>query len=324
MNVNNIAKDVIETERKGLEALLNALDDDNDGLGISFSKAIDLLRSLEGRLIITGIGKSGHIARKISATLASTGTLSSFVHPAEANHGDLGMISEKDVVIAISNSGGTAELSGIIAYVNRYDIPLIAITAGKNSVLDRASTLTLLLPDAQEACHITNAPTTSTLMTLALGDAIAVTLMKSRGFTSDDFHKFHPGGRLGAALKKISAIMRPLESSYTCLMGSKLERAITQINRSGLGFVGIVSNDGKLAGIITDGDLRRYFGSPAENTHVEDIMTKNPICVFPNEIAAKGLHILSDKKVTSLFVINESQEPIGIINIHDFLDKGVI
>lgn len=322
--MNSIAKNVIETELEGLKALLNALEDDTDGLGSSFTEAINMMRALQGRVIITGMGKSGHIARKISATLASTGTLSVYVHPAEANHGDLGMISENDLVIAISNSGGTTELSGIMGYVKRFNIPIIAITSGKNSVLDKASTLTLLLPDTQEACHVTNAPTTSTLMTLALGDALAVTLMKSRGFTSDDFHKFHPGGKLGAALKKISSIMRPLDDTYTCPEESMLEVAIEKINTSQLGFIGVVSSDGKLAGIITDGDIRRQFGACSASTRVEHVMTNKPICVHPNEIAAKGLHILSDKKITSLFVINKAEEPVGIIHIHDFLEQGVI
>lgn len=322
--MNNIARDVIKTELEGLKSLLGALSDDDVNLGSHFTEVVNMMRRIQGRVIITGMGKSGHIARKISATLASTGTLSSFVHPAEANHGDLGMISTKDLIIAISNSGGTVELSGIIGYAKRHNIPLIAITTGKNSILDHASTLTLLLPDVEEACHVTKAPTTSTLMTLALGDAIAVTLMKSRGFTSDDFHKFHPGGKLGAGFKKISDIMRSIDRASICLVGTKLETAIKQINASHLGFVGITSKDGKLTGIITDGDLRRHFGTSIANTRVEDVMTENPICIQPNEIAAKGLHILSDKKITSLFVINQVQEPIGIIHIHDFLEQGVI
>jgi len=227
--VNTVGIDVLQKEKKGLEALILAMQDKSDGgFGSCFDGALDLIQNISGRVIVTGMGKSGHIGRKIAATFASTGTLSSYVHPGEASHGDLGMIASDDLIIALSNSGGTAELSSIIGYAKRHDIPLIAITSGLGSVLDIGATITLLLPQSEEACHITQAPTTSTLMALAIGDALAVSLMKRRGFTSDDFHRFHPGGKLGAALKKVSDVMRAIEPLHLCGESTKMSEAIKQ------------------------------------------------------------------------------------------------
>lgn len=317
--------DVLEKEQAGLTALIEAMSDTNpDGFGSAFTAALAMIENIKGRVIVTGMGKSGHIARKIAATFASTGTLASYVHPGEASHGDLGMISADDLVIALSNSGGTEELSGIIGYTNRYNIPLIAITSGEGSPLDSGANVTLMLPKAAEACHVTQAPTTSTLMALAVGDALAVTLMKIRGFTSDDFHRFHPGGKLGAALKKISDVMRPLEPSYLCSEETALSRAIDQINATGVGCVGIINKKGALSGIITDGDLRRNYGDVKGDTPVTLIMTNKPISLRADDLAAKGLSLLSQKKITSLFVLNDTLEPIGLIHIHDFLEEGVI
>lgn len=323
--VNNIGIDVLKTEQAGLEALIKAMGDETPGgFGERFKSALTLIQDIKGRVIVTGMGKSGHIGRKIAATFASTGTLSSYVHPAEANHGDLGMIAADDLIIALSNSGGTAELSGIIGYANRYNVPLIAITSGEGSALDKGANVTLLLPKAKEACHVTQAPTTSTTMALAIGDALAVTLMKLRGFTSDDFHRFHPGGKLGAALKKISDVMRPIESAHLCSEAAKVTEAIEQINTAGVGCVGIVANDGALSGIITDGDLRRNYAEVGAESLVTSVMTKSPISLRPDDLAAKGLNILSQKKITSLFVLDEASKPIGLIHIHDFLEEGVI
>ena len=216
--MNKVGIEVLIKERAGLEALITAMQDESEGgFGVCFKAALELIQKSSGRVIVTGMGKSGHIGRKIAATFASTGTLSSYVHPAEAGHGDLGMIASDDLIIALSNSGGTVELSSIIGYANRHDIPLIAITSGEGSALDKGATVTLILPQSEEACHVTQAPTTSTLMALAVGDALAVSLMKMRGFTSDDFHRFHPGGKLGAALKKVSDIMRPIEPLHLCV-----------------------------------------------------------------------------------------------------------
>ncbi|WP_034387020.1 KpsF/GutQ family sugar-phosphate isomerase [Hellea balneolensis] len=323
--VNEVAIDVFQKELAGLQSLISAMKDDAArGFGASFNDALELVGNTAGRVIVTGMGKSGHIARKIAATFASTGTLASFVHPAEAIHGDLGMIAADDLIIALSNSGSTAELAGIIGYANRYDIPLIAITSGQGSTLDKGANVTLLLPKAEEACHVTQAPTTSTLMALAVGDALAVTLMKQRGFTSDDFHRFHPGGKLGAGLKKVAQVMRPIAPSYLCKDDTPISKAIEIINMSGVGCVGITSSKGRLIGIITDGDLRRHYAKLAKDGDVKGIMTQNPISLKPDDLAAKGLNILSSKKITSLFVLDENSKPLGLIHIHDFLEEGVI
>lgn len=323
--MNTIGIDVLKTEQAGLDALIEAMGDERAaGFGGRFNAALTLIQNIKGRVIVTGMGKSGHIGRKIAATFASTGTLSSYVHPAEANHGDLGMIAADDLIIALSNSGGTAELSGIIGYANRYSIPLIAITSGEGSALDKGANVTLLLPKAEEACHVTQAPTTSTVMALAVGDALAVTLMKLRGFTSDDFHRFHPGGKLGAALKKISDVMRPIDPIYLCSETTKVSDAIAQINAAGVGCVGIVAASGALSGIITDGDLRRNYTEVGSESLVTSVMTRSPISLQPDDLAAKGLNILSQKKITSLFVLDKDLKPIGLIHIHDFLEEGVI
>ena len=323
--MNKVGIDVLNKELAGLEALVRAMqNDEEDGFGARFKAALNLIQNINGRVIVTGMGKSGHIGRKIAATFASTGTLSSYVHPGEASHGDLGMIASDDLIIALSNSGGTTELSGIIGYAKRYDIPLIAITSGLGSVLDKGATVTLLLPEAEEACHVTQAPTTSTLMALAIGDALAVSLMKMRGFTSDDFHKFHPGGKLGAALKKVSDVMRPIDMLHLCSETTTMSEAIKQINGAGIGCIGITALNGALCGIITDGDLRRSYSEIKTDDPVTSVMTQNPISLRPDDLAAKGLNLLSQKKITSLFVLDEASKPIGVIHIHDFLEQGVI
>ncbi|MDA8707878.1 KpsF/GutQ family sugar-phosphate isomerase [Hellea sp.] len=323
--MNQTAIDVLKKEQAGLTALIAAMGDHSEhGFGAAFDLALQAIQAIQGRVIVSGMGKSGHIARKIAATFASTGTLSSFVHPGEALHGDLGMISTDDIIIALSNSGGTAELAGIISYANRYNIPLIGITSGKGSALDQGANITLLLPKADEACHVTQAPTTSTLMALAVGDALAVTLMKRRGFTSDDFHRFHPGGKLGAALKKVSDVMRPIKDVYLCNETLHIAKAVDQINQGGVGCVGITAKDGSLTGIITDGDLRRHYSELDKDSLAADVMTTNPISLQADDLAAKGLNILSQKKITSLFVLDGSAKPIGLIHIHDFLEEGVI
>lgn len=323
--MNKVGIDVFKKEQAGLEALIVAMQDKREnGFGACFEAALELIQKINGRVIVTGMGKSGHIARKIAATFASTGTLSSYVHPGEASHGDLGMIASNDLIIALSNSGGTAELSSIIGYAKRHDIPLIAITSGQGSVLDKVATVTLLLPLAEEACHVTQAPTTSTLMALAVGDALAVSLMKLRGFTSDDFHRFHPGGKLGAALKTVSDVMRSIETLHLCAETVTMSEAIKQINRGGVGCVGIVTLQGALSGIITDGDLRRHYAKIKADSLVTSVMTTNPISLNPTDLAAKGLNLLSQKKITSLFVLDEASKPIGLIHIHDFLEEGVI
>lgn len=323
--MNKIGIEALQKEQAGLAALILAMSNGKaDEFGGCFNIAIELMQEISGRVIVTGMGKSGHIARKIAATFASTGTLASYVHPGEAIHGDLGMISKDDLVIALSNSGNTAELSGVIGYVKRHSIPLIGITSRKNSALDKAANVTLLLPKAEEACHVIQAPTTSTLMSLALGDALAVTLMKLRGFTSDDFHRFHPGGKLGAALKKISEIMLPIEPLFTCSETTPLSDAIHQMNVTAIGCVGVINSNGNLVGIITDGDLRRHYADMSLIDHVSSIMTQNPISIRKDELAAKGLNILSQKKITSLFVLDKNSKPVGLMHVHNLLEEGVI
>lgn len=324
--MSSVANNVISTEIEGLKSLLRALDDFSDvGLGCNFNKAVELILNMQGRLIVTGMGKSGHIGRKISSTLASTGTLSTFVHAAEANHGDLGMISDNDAILMISNSGQTSDLGGIINYATRHNIPLVSLTAGRGSLLEKSSYIPLIMPEFVEACTITNAPTTSCVIMLALGDALAVALLKKRGFTPSDFFNFHPGGKLGAGLKKIKSIMQPLRDDILCYRGTSVKEAVKLINQNKLGFLG-VTHDGKnkLQGVITDGDLRRNYLNISSASTVEEIMSTNPLTVFEDDIASKGLKLLNENKITSLFVLNNQGFITGIIHIHDFLDVGIL
>ena len=324
--MSSVANNVISTEIEGLKSLLRALDDYSDvGLGYNFNKAVELILNMQGRLIVTGMGKSGHIGRKISSTLASTGTLSTFVHAAEANHGDLGMISDNDAILMISNSGQTSDLGGIINYATRHNIPLVSLTAGRGSLLDKSSSIPLILPEFVEACTITNAPTTSCVIMLALGDALAVALLKKRGFTPSDFFNFHPGGKLGAGLKKIKSIMQPLRDDILCCRGTNVKEAVKLINQNKLGFLGVTHDEkDKLQGVITDGDLRRNYLNISSESTVEEIMSTNPLTVFEDDIASKGLKLLNENKITSLFVLNNQGFITGIIHIHDFLDVGIL
>ncbi len=324
--MSSVANNVISTEIEGLKSLLSALDDSSDvGLGYNFNKAVELILNMQGRLIVTGMGKSGHIGRKISSTLASTGTLSTFVHAAEANHGDLGMISDNDAILMISNSGQTSDLGGIINYATRHNIPLVSLTAGRGSLLDKSSSIPLILPEFVEACTITNAPTTSCVIMLALGDALAVALLKKRGFTPSDFFNFHPGGKLGAGLKKIKSIMQPLRDDILCCRGTNVKEAVKLINQNKLGFLGVTHDEkDKLQGVITDGDLRRNYLNISSASTVEEIMSTNPLTVFEDDIASKGLKLLNENKITSLFVLNNQGFITGIIHIHDFLDVGIL
>ena len=308
----------ISAELGGLNSLIEALD---NGLAAPFSTAVQTLAAAKGRVIVTGVGKSGHIGSKIAATLASTGTPAFFVHPAEANHGDLGMIAHDDVILAMSWSGETAELKGIVAYSRRYRIPLIAVTSGANSTLARESDVVLKLPKAVEACPHGLAPTTSTLMQLAIGDALAVALLESRGFTAGDFHKFHPGGKLGASLTHVSDIMHrderiPLEKS-----GTGMRDAIMEITGKGFGCVGVVSEDGLLTGIITDGDLRRKINLDLLSMSVDEVMTRSPKTIKPDMLVATALDIANASAITALMV-TDNNRPVGIIHIHDLLRIG--
>src|SRR5690242_1328463 len=308
----------LEAEGGGVDALAAAL---RDGLGGSFAAAIDVIRAAQGRVIVTGMGKSGHVARKIASTFASTGTPAFFVHPGEASHGDLGMIANNDVILALSWSGETAELKNITDYSRRHGIKLIAMTAIPDSALAKLSDVVLMLPQAREACPHNLAPTTSSLMQLALGDALAIALLESRGFTALDFGLLHPGGKLGALLKTVRDLMHTGAEIPLAPLGTRMAEALIEMTRKGLGCVGIVDADGRLAGIITDGDLRRHMRNDLLDQRVEDVMTSSPKTVRPDQLISETLEILNSRKVTALFAI-EDQRPVGIIHVHDLLRAG--
>ena len=320
---HHIAADVIETEIAGLAALAEAMRESGQALARAFETAAKTCGAVKGRLIVTGMGKSGHVARKIAATLASTGAPASFVHPAEASHGDLGMISRHDVIIALSNSGETPELGDVIAYAGRFDIPLIAVTSGEDSTLARASDIRLILPPAREACAVTRAPTTSTAMMLALGDALAVAILQNKGFTASDFHNFHPGGKLGAALKRVTDLMHHKEMPL-CSPEDTAEHAVAAITAAGFGCAGAIDADGKLVGIVTDGDLRRHYGKSFSDAQVRDIMTPGPQVVTEDSLAAEALALFSERKITAVFIVDKDHKPLGLLHVHDCLSIGVI
>ena len=309
----------LDVENAGLNALAAAL---RDGLGRSFIASVELIRAAEGRVIVSGMGKSGHVARKIAATLASTGTPAFFIHAGDAGHGDLGMITPKDVVIALSWSGETSELKSLIDYTRRFKIGLIGITAGTDSTLGKAADVTLALPDAREACPHNLAPTTSSLMQLALGDALAIALLESRGFTAIDFGVLHPSGRLGAMLKFARDLMHSGTSIPLVPHGTRMSDAVMEMSGKGFGCVGIVDARGLLTGIITDGDLRRHMRPNLLEASVDDVMTKNPKTVRPDQLASEALEILNSSKITAL-IVAEARKPVGILHLHDILRAGV-
>jgi arabinose-5-phosphate isomerase len=309
----------------GVEA--RALDRLAAGLDEAFDRAVDLLFATAGRVIVTGIGKSGHVGRKIAATLASTGTPAFFVHPSEASHGDLGMIARDDAVLALSNSGGTAELADIIAYTRRFSIRLIGMTGRARSPLAEQSDAVLLLPDAPEACPMGLSPTTSTTMMMALGDALAIALLERRGFSPDAYRVLHPGGALGRRLVKVSDIMHEGKAVPLARPDTPMADAIVLISARSLGCVGIVDDTGHLAGIITDGDLRRHMGPDLLARRAEEIMTARPRTIRPGALAAEAAAVMSAHAITSLFVTEGAgggrERPVGIVHIHDCLRAGV-
>jgi arabinose-5-phosphate isomerase len=309
----------LETEAGGITALATAI---HDGLGQSFIAAVDLIRAARGRVIVTGMGKSGHIGRRIAATFASTGTPAYFVHPGEASHGDLGMIASDDVIMALSWSGETVELKDLIDYSRRFRIGLLAITAVAKSTLGSAADVVLALPQAREACPHNLAPTTSTLMQHALGDALAVALLESRGFTALDFRVFHPGGRLGAMLKFVRDIMHTGDEIPLVPIGTAMSEAISEMTAKTFGCVGVVDPAGNLAGIITDGDLRRHMSSSLLERKVESVMTREPKTVRPDQLVSEALEILNTLKKTQLIVV-EGGKPVGVVHFHDLLRAGV-
>jgi arabinose-5-phosphate isomerase len=308
----------LEAEADGVTALAAAI---RDGLGQPFVAAIELIRAAEGRVIVSGMGKSGHIARKIAATLASTGTPAFFVHPAEASHGDLGMITPNDVIMALSWSGETAELKNLIDYSRRFRIGLIAVTADAESTLSNAADVSLVLPQAREACPHNLAPTTSSLMQLALGDALAIALLESRSFTAIDFGLLHPGGRLGALLKFTRDVMHRGTSVPLVVTDTKMSEAVLEMSAKGLGCVGITDGSGVLVGVVTDGDLRRHMRDDLLNARVEDVMTRGPKTIRPDQLVSEALELLNAMKITTLFVV-DAGKPVGIVHIHDLLRIG--
>jgi len=320
---HEIASEVIATEIEGLRFLKARLDNPDSVLSRAVNEAADACRNLKGRLIVTGMGKSGHVARKIAATLASTGTRASYVHPGEASHGDLGMISREDAILALSNSGETTELGDMIGYAGRFNITLMSMTSNPDSTLARAGDIKLIVPKANEACAITGAPTTSTTIMMALGDAIAVAILRKNGFTADDFHTFHPGGKLGAALKRVTELMHHTEMPL-CRPGDAVSNAVEAITASGFGCAGVVDGTGRLIGIVTDGDLRRHFRQNLSDALVADIMTTSPATVSVRSLAAEALALLSRRKITALFIVDDENKPQGLLHVHDCLDSGVI
>ena len=309
----------LDTEAEGVAALAAAM---SDGLGAPFVAAVETIRAARGRVIVTGMGKSGHVARKIAATLASTGTPAFFVHAADASHGDLGMITSDDVMLALSWSGETEELKDLINYSRRFRIVLIAITVNVESTLGKAADIVLALPATREACPHNLAPTTSSLMQLALGDALAIALLESRGFTAIDFGVFHPRGKLGAALKFVAEVMHPGAAVPLIKRGAPMSDAIVEMSAKGFGCVAVIEENGKLAGVITDGDLRRHMRADFLQASVDAVMTAAPKTVRPDQLASEALQILNSSKITALIVV-EAERPVGIVHFHDLLRAGV-
>lgn len=306
---------VLLLEAEGIRALADSLDN-------KFSDALDILSAVTGRVIVSGMGKSGHVARKIAATLASTGTPAYFVHPGEASHGDMGMITQDDAVIALSNSGNTQELNDLLEYSRRFSIPMIAITARANSMISELADIVLILPSIPEACPLGLAPTTSTTMQLALGDAIAVALLERRGFSSNDFRVFHPGGQIGSSLQRVADLMHKGREIPVVPEDIGMGDAVLAMTTKHFGCVGLVDADGILKGVITDGDIRRHMGDSLLTLRATDVMTTNPQTIRDSALAAEALALMNDRAITSLFVLEDGR-PIGILHIHDCLRAGI-
>ncbi len=311
-----VARRVIRAEIDGLESLAATLDG-------GFETAVDLCAAARGRIIVTGIGKSGHVARKVAATLASTGTPAQFVHAGEASHGDLGMIGGDDAILALSNSGETTELADVIAYSRRFGIPLIAVTGGRGSTLAAAADAVLPLPAAAEACPMGLAPTTSTTVMMALGDALAIALLERRGFSTADFHLFHPGGRLGRRLLRVDEIMHAGAAIPLVSPAAPMSEAILVMTEKSFGCLGACDADGRLVGVVTDGDLRRHMGDSLLGRPVAEIMHRSPKTIGGAALAAEALGLMNRSAITSLFVVDRDGRPIGFLHMHDCLRAGI-
>jgi arabinose-5-phosphate isomerase len=313
-----VAQRVLRVEIDGLRLLESGLDE-------RFADAVERLAAVRGRVIVTGMGKSGHIARKIAATLASTGTPAQFVHPGEASHGDLGMIAAGDAIIALSNSGDTAELADIVAYAKRFRIPLIAMTSRLGSALAEAADVALILPDSAEACPMGLAPTTSTTMMMALGDAVAVALLERKGFSASDYKVLHPGGQLGRKLLRVDDIMHTGSAVPLVPLDTVMSDAILTMTRKSFGCVGVTDGGGRLVGIITDGDLRRHMSSDLLAHTVDVVMSRRPRTIRPRALAAEAVNLMNAQspQITSLFVVDGGLQPIGFVHLHDCLRAGI-
>ena len=314
-------QDDIQSAKRTLEKEINALKEMERTLGDNLSEALDIIQKAKGRLIITGMGKAGHIGKKVAASMASTGTPAFFVHPGEASHGDLGMVTENDVVLAISNSGESKELSDIVIYCKKYAIPLIALTKDPESTLGKAGDIILKLPSSEEACPLGLAPTSSTTSMLVMGDILTIALLERKGFSKLDYKVRHPGGKLGAVLQKVSDLMHSGNSIPLVSETSSMKDALLEMTSKTHGCVGITNQNGELSGIITDGDLRRYMSDDLLSRKVTDIMTQNPKVTDKDMLIVEATRIMNEKKITKLFVV-ENKKPIGILNLHDCLNEG--
>ncbi|HVL73308.1 MAG TPA: KpsF/GutQ family sugar-phosphate isomerase [Beijerinckiaceae bacterium] len=308
----------LSAERDGIAILMDAI---GNGLGAPFAAAVALIAAAPGRVIVTGMGKSGHVGRKLAATLTSTGTAAYFVHPGEASHGDLGMIRPDDVIVALSWSGETGELSDLIAYAKRFRVALVAITARPDSTLGREADVCLAVPNAREACPNGLAPTTSTTMQLALGDALAIALLETRGFSASDFRVYHPGGRLGALLKQVRDVMHAGDRLPVVPLGTAMADAVVVQSEKGFGCVLVVDGTGRLAGIVTDGDLRRHMSPDLLARTVDEVMTRDPKAVAPDMLLAEALEFVETRKVAALPVVADGR-PVGLVHVLDLLRAG--
>ena len=309
----------LNLETDGLAQLVSGLEGE---MAAPFADAVKRLHAVSGRVIVTGIGKSGHVGQKIAATFASTGTPAFFVHPSEASHGDLGMVTRADLILALSWSGETVELKPIITYSRRFAVPLVAITSRADSALGQNSDVVLLLPRAKEACPHGLAPTTSTTMQLAIGDSLAIAILEARGFTAHDFKIFHPGGSLGANLKYVSDVMHKGDRLPLVRSGELMAQAIVIMTEKALGCLGVIDDDGRLLGVVTDGDLRRNMGAGLQQSTVDQIMTRKAKTIAPNMLTSAALEVINTSRITALFVVEKSK-PVGIIHVHDLLRLGV-
>jgi arabinose-5-phosphate isomerase len=321
--VAGAAEGDLAVARRVLGLASEALASLSSGLDGGFSKAVDAILAAKGRVIVSGMGKSGHVGRKVAATLSSTGTPAYFVHPAEASHGDMGAITADDVLLLLSKGGETEELANLLTYAKRFHIPMIAIAAREDSTLSRSADVALLLPDAPESCAIGMAPTTSTTMMVALGDALAVALMERRGFDADRYRDFHPGGSLGRALVRVADLMHKGDEIPLGREETPMQDVLLAMASGRLGCVGIVDASGALVGIVTDGDVRRHAGKGLDGRRAADVMTRDPKVAGPDQLAAEALALMTERKITQLFVLQPDRKPAGVIHIHDCLRAGL-